>query len=258
MRSAAANKSRNSWVESTVAGFDRLSRSRAEDAARRWLEADAVLGSGKAQFESLAAASRSNAGVARLLLGHEHEAERCFEAAEQSWQSAIAEVAALDVPMGGTSSSFHFRLAAKQPDVLITIQRDRYRRLAEAARAITQFNRTLIYRQTRGIAQINQRASVLRTNLRDLLGYGAPEARLLSACIDTSSDAAIYAIYADKLYDISTRQLTLHAAFSEACANLESAVALTALLAPQILAAIDHSVADKNDTADPNQKLEFE
>lgn len=258
MRSAAVNKSRNLWVESTVAGFERLSRSRAKDAARCWLEADAALGPEQTEFESLAAASRSNAGVARLLLGHEHEAGQCFEAAEQSWQNVIADVAALDVPIGGASSSFHFRLAAKAPDILTSIQRERYRRLAEAARAITQFNRTLIRARAQDLAQIDQRASALRATLRDLLGYGAPEARLLSACIDTCSDGDIYAIYADKLYDISTRQLTLSAAFSEACANLESAVALTSLLAPQILEAINRPAADKNNPADPNQKLELE
>lgn len=258
MRSAAVNKSRNSWVNSTVAAFDLLSRSRAKDAARCWLEADAVLGAEQPEFESLAAASRSNVGVARLLLGHEHEAGQCFEAAEQSWQNVIADVAALDVPIGGASSSFHFRLASEAPDVLTNIRRERYRRLAEAARAITQFNRTLIRARSRDITQIDQRASALRATLRDFLGYGAPEARLLSACMDTSSDAHIYTIYADKLDDISTRQLTLSAAFSEACANLESAVALTALLAPQILAAINRPDADKNNPADPNQKLELE
>jgi hypothetical protein len=39
---------------------------------------------------------------------------------------------------------------------------------------------------------------------------------------------------------------------------LESAVALTSLLAPQILEAINRPAADKNNPADPNQKLELE
>lgn len=258
MRSAAASKSRNLWVESTVSGFDRISRARTEEAARCWLEADAVSAVEQSEFDSLRAVCRSNAGAARLLLGHEHEAGNCFEAAELTWRNVIAGVATLDVPMGGASSSFHFRLAAKAPDVLMGAQRERYRRLAEAALAITQFNRTLIGRRTPDAACTAERVAALRATLRDVLGYAAPEARLLSACIEPNSDADIYAIYADKLYDISTRQLTLSAALSETCANLESAVALTALLAPTILEAIDRSADDTCDAANPNQQLEFE
>lgn len=258
MRSAAVSKPRNLWVESTVAGFERLSRARSEEAARCWLEADAVLAVGDAEFDSLGAACQSNAGVARLLLGHEHEAGQCFEASEQFWQNVIAGVATLDMPMGGASSSFHFRLAAKAPDVLMNAQRERYRRLAEAAHAITQFNCALISRRTQDAAHIAERATALRANLREVLGYTAPEARLLSACIEPGSDGNISAIYADKLYDISTRRLTLSAALSEACANLESAVALTALLAPQILEAIDRSSDDADDATGPNQQFELE
>ncbi|MBS0250498.1 MAG: hypothetical protein JSR78_05475 [Proteobacteria bacterium] len=256
MRTAAVSKSQNLWVESTVAGIERLARARSQEAAYCWLEAEAVQAARGTEFDSLRAASRSNAAAARLLLRHEHEAELNFEAADQAWQNVIAGVATLDVPMSGASSSFHFRLAAKAPDVLISAGRQRYRRLAEAALAITQFNRALIGRRSQDAAHIAERATGLKAMLCDVLGHTSPEARLLSVCIEPDGDGDVCAIYAGKLQDISARQRTLSAASSEACANLESAVALTALLTPAILNAIDRSVGDSAD--DPNQQLELE
>lgn len=258
MPSAAVSKPRNLWAESTVSGVERLSRARPEEAARCWLEADAAQALRDVEFDSLRAACRSNAAAARLLLGHEHEAGQYFEAAEHAWQNVIDGVATLEVPMSGASSSFHFRLAAKAPDVLMSAQRERYRRLAGAAHAITQFNRALIGRQWQDTAQIAERAAGLRATLRDILGYASPEARLLSVCIEPDSDGDIYAIYAAKLHDISARRQTASAVLSEACANLESAVALTALLVPQILYVINRSADDDNAAADSNQQLELE
>ena len=234
MQSVSPSKAPESWTESTVRGFLELSRNQPGEAARRWLEADAVLDV-TAAFDPLSAASRSNAGAARLLLGHDHEAELCFDAAEQFWRAAIAGIATLDVPMTGASSSFHFRLAAKAPEALIGARRDRYRCLAGSALAITQFNRAFASGENSSPAFVARRAAELKPLLRDVLGATSPEARLLVLCIEPAAGADINAIYADKVSEITLRPQTLTATLSEACARLESAIALTALLALPLL-----------------------
>ncbi len=235
-------------------GFERLSRGRLADAAHCWLEADAAFPKDSTEFESLLAASRSNAGVARLLLGHEHDAGASFEVAQRSWRSVIAGIATLDVPMSGASSSFHFRLAAKAPEVLIGARRERYRQLAEAAFAITQFNCALIHRRTAVPSALAEHATSLRSVLADALGNSSPEARLLSASMTLAVRTDVYAVYADKLHDITARRQTYSAVLSEACANLESAAALTALLVPPIVPSANRSREDADiDNTDHRQ-----
>jgi hypothetical protein len=234
MQRVSMSKIKESWTESTERGFRDLSRGQLKDAARGWLDADAAVPADAAASDPIRAASRSNAGAARLLLGHGHAAASCFDAAAQCWRDVITEIASLDVPITGTSSSFHFRLATAVPNALIEARRNRYHRLAEAALAITQFNRALV-EQRRSTSAISMHASALRPMLSDVIGAESPEARLLSFCIDPSAASDIFAIYADKLAKITSRLQTFAAAISSECARIESAVALTALLALPIL-----------------------
>ena len=97
-----ASKLQKSWTESSLRGFAELARGRPEAAARCWLEADAEFPSTIA-FDPRKAASRSNAGTARLLLGHDHEAELCFEDAHKSWEALLGWIEALDVPLSAAS-----------------------------------------------------------------------------------------------------------------------------------------------------------
>lgn len=244
-------------MESTVRGFEKLSRGRLAEAARCWLEAHAAFPMDGAELESLSAASSSNAGAARLLLGHDHEAGQCFDAAQRSWRNVIAGIATLDVPMSG-SSSFHFRLAAKAPEVLVGARRERYRQLADAAFAITQFNHVLINRRAVALSGLDEHATGLRALLRDILGNSSPEARLLSASMTLAAPARLYAVYADKLYDITTRRQTYSAALSEPCANLESAASLTALLVAPILQSTNRFGEDAAADNTDHRQHEFE
>ncbi|MFA5956007.1 hypothetical protein [Hyphomicrobium sp.] len=246
-------------MESSVRGIERVSRARFGEAARCWLEADAALPIGGREFDPLSAASRSNAGAARLLLGHEHEAEQCFDAAERSWQKVIAAIATLDVPMTGASSSFHLRLAATVPEALINARRERYRRLAESALAIVQFNRALVDMQNSAPETVARLAVALRVTLAEVLGATSPEARQLSLSAGSAGGAGILAIYADKLAEISTRRQTFAAALSEECAQLESAVTLTVLLGPQMINSAGFLGKDQTNTsASSRHQLEFE
>ena len=243
------SKSQKSWRDSTEHGFRDLSRARPKEAARRWLEADTALPSEASPFDPLRAAAQSNAGVARLLLGHDHEAAACFEAAEQSWRNAIAGIATLDVPMTGASSSFHFRLAAAAPETLIQARRDRYRRLCEAALAITQFNRGFVEHRKFSATEISERAFELQPMLSEVFGTQSPEVRLLSACMETPAISDVFAIYTDKLSAVSSHPQTFAAVLSNECAGIESAVALTALLSlPVFMSARRTGHAEMNDS----------
>jgi hypothetical protein len=247
----AMNKIRKSWTESTERGFRELSCRRPKEAARLWLEADAAFPICPTASDPLQAASRSNAGAARLLLGHDHEGAVRLASAERSWRAVIVGVATLDVPMTGASSSFHFRLAAAVPHDLIEARRQRYRRLAEVALAVTQFNRAFIERRNSSSA-ISGQASALRPMLSEVLGAASPEVRLLAYCEEPRSSADVTAIYADKLSEITSRPQTFAAALSNECAELESAVALTALLAPPVFT----SVRRGNDAEEDDRNMD--
>lgn len=246
-------------MESTVRGFESMARGRPEEAALCWLEADAGRPVVDSPFDPLGAASRANAAAAYLLRNDGQEAERSFDAADQAWQGVIVGIATLDVPMTGASSAFHFRLAAKVPHILIDARRDRYRHLARSAAAITQFNRALAADRNFTSATIAERASELSVTLSGTSGSASPEVRLLSFCFEPRPRADAYAVCADKHSEIASRQPTFAAALSEACAQLESAITLTALLVPPLFEATDGSPGNKaNTTTDRHHQLEHE
>ncbi len=235
MGSMSADKTQK-WAASALRGFTEMSRARDEEAARSWLHAAGILQD--ATDDPLRAASLSNAGTAYLILQEQHEADSVFHEAERAWLRVIASIAALDIPMIGASSSFHFRLAAKAPDALIEARRHRYRRLAEAALAITRFNRLFVDVRNLASGAVAQRAGELTATLSDVLGAGSIEVRLLSTSTGASDAASAFSIYGDKAAEFADRQQTFPTALSQECARLETGVALTALLGPQILAAI--------------------
>ena len=235
MRRMSADKTQK-WVTSTLRGFAEMSRARSEEAARFWLHAAGMLQGAAA--DPLLAASLSNAGIASLILQQQHDADRVFHEAEQVWQRVADNFATLDIPMAGASSSFHFRLAAKAPNALIDARRQRFLRLAEAAFAITRFNHLFVDIRNVSSGVVAQRADELKATLCDVLGAGSIEVRLLSTVAEQSAAASLFAIYGDKATEFAARQRTLSTALSEECAELEAAVALTALLGPQIFTVI--------------------
>ncbi len=249
MQSVSASNAQKSWVESTVRGFEELSLRRNAAAARLWLEADAALPE-EVAFDPLRAASRSNAAAAHLLLGARHEADRCFGAAERSWQAVIVGIETLDVPMTGASSSFHFRLAAQTAGAFVAARRARYRRLAEAALAITRFNRGVLGARNPAAIRAAGRSHALRLVLSETLGPASPEVRLLAIFPGSIESASVAAIFREKSDAIAARVPTFAAVLSQECAQLESAVALTALLP---LPAFQDSRAGEDTTTEATQ-----
>lgn len=224
------------WTDQSLHAFAAMARAQIGDAARLWLRAAAIAECGPSPASSLAA-SRSNAGVAHLILNNTSEARRAFRKAEEGWRLVIAGIARLDIPMTG-AASFHFRLATKVPHALTEARRQRYRQLAEAALAITRFNLLLVDDGDTASEFVALQAHDLTATLKDILGPGSPEVRLLATPADEATDASVFSSYAAKAADFVHRQHTLSSALSEDCAALEAAVALTALLGPQTFSAV--------------------
>ncbi|WP_143111390.1 hypothetical protein [Hyphomicrobium facile] len=226
------------WTDQSLHAFAAMARVQIDDAARLWIRA-AAIAEGAPSPAPLLAASRSNAGVAHIILGNAHEARHAFRTAEEGWRLVIAGIATLDVPMTG-ATSFHFRLATKVPHALIEPRRQRYRQLAEAALAITRFNLLIVDAGDPASESVTLQARDLTAMLKDILGPGSPEVRLLATPAEPATDASVFSSYAAKAADFAHRQNTLSTALSEDCATLEAAVALTALLGPQTFSAVRH------------------
>jgi len=215
-----------------------MARARKRDAARSWLDAAAASRS-EEDFDPIEAASRSNAGMAHSLLQNCTEAEHCLADAERAWRRVIDQIAFLEITIAGASSSFHFRLAANGPEALIETRRRRYRQVAEAALAMTRFNRLFADSKNPKSNIIAARARELKPILAEILGPASPETRLLSASSEPVAATSVYAIYADKLTDVSVRTQTFAAALSDRWARLETAITLTALMALPVIVARD-------------------
>ncbi|MET1046213.1 MAG: hypothetical protein ABWX70_05855 [Hyphomicrobium sp.] len=236
----AENRNR---VESTVRGFENLARLRVGDAARLWLEAG-LDARPAMSFDPIYAMCRSNAGAALILLASPDHAERCLREAEEAWLRVIAGITTLAVPITGASSSFHFRLAATAPVALINARKDRYRRLAATALAITRFNHGLVDLDASPV--IAAHAAELRSIVAEGFGPTSAEARLLDAEANDPTSAA--ELYLAKHTDLATRSQTFASALSEECGALESAVALTVLLSPSLLRTPVHPAITPNAT----------
>lgn len=234
IRPASGPGSVGYWLENTIAALRAIASGRTGEAARCWLAADTALGTGRG-FDPVHAAARSNAGVANMLLDRRSEAERCLADAECAWRHVVEGITLLDVPLTGASSSFHFRLAANTPEVLIGARRRRYLNLAEAALAITQFNRLFSLQPRSDVNMIAARADKLKPELIEKLGRGSPEVRLLAASAERAGVEVAYAIYAEKFIEASERDPTFAAALSDQCAELERAADLTVMLALSIV-----------------------
>ncbi|RUP10232.1 hypothetical protein [Hyphomicrobium sp.] len=226
------------WTQQTVSAFLTLGRAEIISAARSWLRAEATF-EGATIPVPVIAASRSNAGIAHLILENTSEADVAFREAEEHWRQAIESVATLDVPLTGTSS-FHFRLAAKVPHALMEARRQRYRHLTEGARAITRFNHLFVDGANLTSGLIANRTSELASILSEILGPGSAEVCLLTMTGASLHDAATFSPYGRKSAEFAHSPPALANGLSSDRAILEAAVALTALLGLPAFLAIEH------------------
>jgi hypothetical protein len=216
------------WAATTTAGFRAMGASRHREAAHAWLlavEATTAL-SGDPRY----AAGQTNIGVAYALLGLANEAEAAFNTAESSWTQVLDRLPELDVPVVGTSSSFHFRLASENLASFAEARRRRYARLCDACLAITRFNALFADRAApQPKAALAAAARTLAPLLSDVLGSRSPEMSLLT-------EGASASAYAEKVACFDRRRRSMTGALSADCLHLETAVSLTAMIAPGLFA----------------------
>ena len=186
------------WVQSTVAGFLEMSRSRYPEAAGQLATRTRCSGSHKPCDPRLAA-SQTNAGVGYILLHRMTEADAILNEAEQTWMQILDSIDSLDVPVVSISSSFHFRLASKNLQGFAQARRRRYARLCEASLAIARFNRLFTTANPLPSEAVEHRSTSLRTLLSDVLGPHSPEVRLLSSTAELPHNEADELLYGEKV-----------------------------------------------------------
>lgn len=227
------------WEAETIAGFQAIGASRIQETAGHWIRAADLLAADSPP-DPRSGAARSNAGVAHLLLSRRRAADQAFQAAEQFWIALAERIPSLDVPLVGTNSSFHFRLASGTVTSFTEARRKRYARLCDAALAITRFNRLFTCTAQPSGAEIESGRQALASLLADALGAQAPEIRLLAG-----SSAEDWApAYAEKIADFQARRPSMSEALSKDCHRLEMAFALTALFSPGLLPSESASTDD--------------
>lgn len=219
------------WKNETMAGFEAMARGCYAEAAQRWSVAlNFVIEAELA--DPRRAAALSNVGAGRILAGQGTAAIEILDQSAQAWRRVTAGIETVDVPMTGTSSAFHFRLASRHLAAFQNARRSRLSELCAASLAITQFNRACA--QPSKNAEIAQAAGALADVLSRCLGPHAPEVRMLqpSCEVGTSEASNGNAPYADKFAALTARRCERADVFG----TLETACALTALVAPFTIA----------------------
>jgi hypothetical protein len=216
------------WAGATIAGFRAMSACQWRDAAQAWLNS-LEMQNGSPE-DPRRAAAQTNGASAYALLGLARDAERTFQIATQSWMRLLARLPDLDVPIVGTSSSFHFRLASQSLASFAEARRRRYAQLCESCLGITRFNALFADRSEppahAGLAAATRSLVLL---LSDTLGRRSPEVRVLC-------DGDYASAYTEKVSEIENRGMSMAGSLSDGCQCLETAIALTALIAPALFA----------------------
>lgn len=216
------------WAGTTLDGFSSMAEGQSEAAARTWIEACDLLGEHRCG-DAVTAVALSNAAAGHVLLQRSAAARTAFLASEDCWRTVAAKIETKELPVATTSSSFHFRLAARDTDSFTRLRRKRYVQLCQAGREITRFNSLH--------AGLNHDASVLADRIRDLrtcltqtFGASCAEVALLSERDEGSGiaraslpEAKAKAI--NRIVEAAKRPLDFWT-------RLDCAVRLAALLAP--------------------------
>lgn len=180
-------------LSSALAAFDFLANADRERAARLWNHSAEMH---NVAFQSAAlVVATANAGVAALLLGDAHDArERLLRAASALSQSSQEQGVA---SLRGTSSGYHFRLAALHGDAFEAASASRGKELRELMSMVIAHHIAALD----GNAGSQTARSAMSVALENVFGRASVEARLSRAT--TPSDIAdCYAARAGKLRTI--------------------------------------------------------
>lgn len=216
------------WAGATLDGFSFMAKDQAEAAGQRWIEARDLLGESP-HGDAAAAVAQSNTAVGNILLHRSADARAAFIASDECWRAVAEMIETLELPIATTSSSFHFRLAARDTKSFTRLRRKRYAQLCQAGREIARFNSHQ--------ADLNHRAGVLAARSQELricltqaFGASCVEVALLSE-VDEDSGIARASIYEAKSRAFN-RIVEAARTPLDFWTRLECAVRLAALLIP--------------------------
>ena len=216
------------WAGATLDGFRFMATGESESAARSWVDAFGLIGEHR-HGDAVAAVALSNTAVGNALLDRAPDARADFLASEDCWHAVAETVEVRELPIAPTSSSFHFRLAARDPDAFTRMRRKRYVQLCQAGREIARFN-SLQARSARSTPELAARRKTLRHSLTQAFGASCAELAFLSAR-DEGAGAAHASLYESKAKAVS-RIVEAAKPPLDFWARLDCAVRLAALLMP--------------------------
>lgn len=124
------------WLKATAAAFDAASKGRGAAAGDGWVRAG-TLAAGFQAGDPRIATTWHNVAVAMLRARRFEIAVQNFGKARVSWDEALKWIEAIDIPLAGRGSIFHFQLAAEHSDAFTRAHRQRLVGLYCGASAIT-------------------------------------------------------------------------------------------------------------------------
>lgn len=216
------------WARATLDGFCFMAKGQSDAAARTWVEACDLLGEHR-HGDAVAAVALSNAAVGNALLHRSAAARAAFLASEACWRAVAATIEMRELPIATTSSSFHFRLAARDTESFTRLRRKRYVQLCQAGREIARFN-SLQAGMNNNAAALADRIRNLRTCLTQTFGASCAEMALLSGR-DEDSEIARVSLHEAKAKAFN-RIVEAARPPLDFWTRLDCAVRLAALLAP--------------------------
>lgn len=215
------------WADATLDGFRFMAEQQSEAAASAWVAAYDLLDE-QHHDDAITAVALSNAGVGSILLQRSAAAQAAFLASEDCWRAVAATLEMREPPIAATSSSFHFRLAARDIEAFSQLRRRRYVQLCQAGREIARFNSLQADDDANGLTA---RSGELRTCLAQAFGASCPEVAVLSEGDDedATAGAALYDAKAKAFH----RMIETAGTPLSFWTRLECAVRLAALLIPR-------------------------
>lgn len=174
-----AARQEDSWQLCTVAGFRAANFGQRMEAAGYWFEATQFTAE-FARADPRRATAAHNAAVASLIEQRYENALGYFSTARDLWLAAPSWIEAIDIPLAGRGSIFHFQLASKHCDALVIARRQRYVTLCRGAASITNLLTQLTQSWMRVAAFNDTSFDTALSALGAAFGEACPEFQLMS------------------------------------------------------------------------------
>lgn len=223
----------HNWANATLEAFAFVAKGQNQLAAQTWIDANGLLAD-RQHCIAIAAVASSNLAAGKILLQRFAEARDAFHVSDQAWRALAQAIEARDLPIAPTSSSFHFRLAARDTNAFMRLRRIRYARLCETGWMIDRFN-SLQAEPAASPALLSARCRELRNSLKSTFGAAYAETSLLAE-VNEGSAVAVSSLHEEKararsgIVEAERQSIPFWP-------RLESSVKLVALLLPDCIEA---------------------